>query len=43
MQVTLLASYLTSLSADPFALVMSISILYTGYLLFGQEPTQGDD
>jgi len=39
MQMSLLTSYMASLLADPGALVMSAAILYTGYLLFGLEPT----
>jgi len=43
MQVSLLVPYLSTLIADPFALVMSVSIVYTGYLLFGLEPTHIED
>ena len=39
MQASLFACYFTALIAQPTALIMSLLILWAGYLLFGLEPS----
>lgn len=43
MEVSLLSCYLSAMLADPLALIMSVLILWGGYLLFGLEPTPAED
>ncbi|MGH1359222.1 MAG: hypothetical protein ACRBC3_10700 [Burkholderiaceae bacterium] len=43
MQVSLLQCYVSALMADPLALIMSVVILWSGYLLFGLEPSPAED
>lgn len=42
MQVSLLACYLAVFSSETLAMIMTLLILWTGYLLFGLDPSPED-